>query len=198
MRTVADIMNEIIAIKGNIAKRKEIHGDIKDISNEMAQQIARAITNLELQQLDIKASELLNDAIATAGLDEASTSLMTAAVDMRLDSRLDEETANDAQGKRQTQHLLHPEHWMTEDLYSLAGNDSTSFRAKLQAGADYLGLCVVCKHFDALPDYHVIFDRLTEFKSMIHGYVRRGCPFPVIYNYPKSPEQLPRIAHFRR
>ena len=91
MRTVADIVNEIIAIKGSVAKRKEMHGDIKDISNKMAQQIARAITNLELEQLDIKASELLYDAIATAGLDEASTSLMTAAVDMRLDSHLDEE-----------------------------------------------------------------------------------------------------------
>ena len=211
MRTVADIVNEIIAIKGSVAKRKEMHGDIKDMSNKMAQQIARAITNLELQQLDIKASELLYDAIATAGLDEASTSLMTAAVDMRLDSHLDEETSNDAKGNQQTQHLLHPEHWMTEDLYSLAGNDSTSFRAKLQAGADYLGLCgirapnektvgmwlafFVCQHFDALPDYHVIFDHLTEFKSMIHGYVRRGCPFPVIYNYPKSPEQLPKLAY---
>ena len=70
---------------------------------------------------------------------------------------------------------------MTEDLYSLAGNDSASFRAKLQAGADYLGRCgiralsektvgmwlafFVCKHFGALPDYHVISDHLTEFKN---------------------------------
>ena len=90
----------------------------------MANQIVRAISNLE--QVDFKASELLCQAISTAGLDEGIATLLTSAVDSRLATCLDEDVHANA-SSQVTQHLLDVEQWMTEDFYSLAGNDSKSF-----------------------------------------------------------------------
>ncbi len=56
MRTVAGIVDEISALGGSVAKRKGLTGNAiqGNIIEKMANQIVRAISNLE--QVDFKAS----------------------------------------------------------------------------------------------------------------------------------------------
>jgi len=216
MKTIDGIVRELGEIASSLQKRKAAttNGDkakdatntVANVANKMASTVSRAIANLDA--LDPTSARLLYEAIGAADLGDAISSQLTAAVDCKLESCLDE-VEQASRGAQQTQHLLNPEEWMIEELYTLSSSKK-SLDMKMQACADYLVRCgiwspsektcgmwlsfIVCMHFETLPQYDKLFSYLTDFKAMIIAS-RKTTSFPTIWNYPRSPEMLPEATH---
>ena len=207
MRTVPQIIDEINAASVTMKKRPGTDASGGAIADKLAKQIGRAISNLEA--FTVKDAEMLYSAIEASAL--RSTDHLTAAIDGRLEQELDKREDEDNSARSQkTQHLLNPESWLTETLYSLAISESKSFDAKLQGCADHLACCgvinpsektigawlsaMVCLHFSSLPQYNKLYSYILDLKSMVVN-CRRTSKFATVWNYPKTPELLPDAAY---
>ena len=207
MRSVEAIVCELTAVNASIAKRSKLDSKTSDNLREKAvRQIAYAISNLG--DVDFQSAQKLYEAINEAGMNDEATTLMNTAVDEKLDSHLNSQTADIAESSRKLgQDLLYPENWMVEELHNSVSDRSKSFNLKLQMCADHLVWCgvtkpsektigvwlslCVCLHFKVLPSYHILSGFITDLKSMVIAS-RKPAKFPVIMEYPKSPEQLPQ------
>ena len=207
MRSVEAIVCELTAVNASIAKRSKMDSKASDnLLGKAARQIAYAISNLG--DVDFQSAQKLYGAITEAGMNDEATTLMNTSVDEKLDSHLNAQTADIAESSRKLgQDLLYPESWMVEELHNGLSDKSKSFITKQQMCADHLVWCgvtkpsektigvwlslCVCMHFKVLPSYHILSGFITDLKNMVIAS-RKPAKFPVIMEYPKSPEQLPQ------
>ena len=210
MRSVEAIVGELAAVNASIATRSKLDTKQSDgLRNKAASGIAYAISNLG--DVDFQSAQKLYGAISDAGMSDEATATMNAAVDAKLDSHLDVQSAEVAESsKKLGQDLLHPENWTVDELYSFLSDKSKSFPLKLQQCVDHLVLCgisrpsektvgvwlslCVCLHYKTLPGYHLLKAFLADMKGMIMAS-HKPSKFPMIMEYPKSPESLPQHVY---
>jgi len=210
MRSVDAIVCELTAVNASIAKRSKLDSKTSDsLREKAARQIAYAISNLG--DVDFQSAQKLYEAINEAGMNDEATTLMNTSVDGKLDSHLDGQSADIAESsKKLGQDLLYPENWTVDELHSSVSDRSKSFNMKLQLCADYLVWCgvtkpsektigvwlsfCVCLHFKVLPSYHILKGFISDLKNMILAS-HKPAKFPVIMEYPKSPEALPQHVY---
>ena len=210
MRSVEAIVCELTAVNASIAKRSKLDSKVSDsLREKAARQIAYAISNLG--DVDFQSAQKLYEAITEAGMSDEATTLMNTAVDGKLDSHLEGQSADIAESnKKLGQDLLYPENWTVDELHSSVSDKSKSFNMKLQMCADHLVCCgvtrpsektigmwlsfCVCLHYKVLPSYHILKGFISDLKNMIIAS-HKPSKFPVIMEYPKSPEALPQHVY---
>ena len=210
MRSVEAIVCELTAVNASITKRSKLDSKTSDsLREKAARQIAYAISNLG--DVDFQSAQKLYEAINEAGMSDEATTLMNTAVDGKLDSHLEGQSADIAESsKKLGQDLLYPENWAVDELHSFVSDKSKSFNMKLQMCADHLVWCgvtkpsektigawlsfCVCLHYKALPSYHILKGFISDLKNMIIAS-HKPSKFPVIMEYPKSPEALPQHVY---
>ena len=176
--------------------------DASKLQAKLATQLANKISSIAV--LDSVGAGALYDAIEESGLAQGNAQMLVAAVDAKV--LVTTEVAQSTPANN-TQLLVNPEAWMPPNLAQGLQDPRKSFDAKLQLVADFLSLCgcnhphektfkwwfsaVLASHFPTgLPSYQNIFDKYTGFKQVMETS-RKHWPLAKIYNYPKTPNQLP-------
>ena len=209
MSVVTDLVVELGGVATMIAKRiraSAAQSDAGALELKVATQLKNKISYLTV--LDTNGSALLFEAIANSGLTGKYKEMLVTAVDDKLLSVPDVSSATPG---NITQKLLNPEAWMTESLLETFQSPRKSLEIKCQILADYFTRCgcnhpheqtykwwfaaVLALHFtEGWPSYKTIFEQYEQLKDNVAAS-RKKWPFPTIYQYPKTPHQLPDAVY---
>ena len=198
MATVSAVVDEIRESKHMVLARSlTAGGGTSDIQGKLAMSFARKICNMGSMQA-IHARQLL-EAVNDSGLHAAGKSSVTAAIDAKLASTLEDDVGSKPSATNQL--CTTPEHYATTSLITSFASKTMRIDTKIIMLAEFLiqlGLVnpheqtykywlafLVLLHFeDRFPAYKAIHTLLLDLKDNVHTG-KRTPSFAIIKKYPE-------------